>query len=145
MFEIALKQPLGLLFSMSVKLRKLFDWVVEAVSTPAFQEAVIVAAVITTSLILAGIIYGLFSGVNIGVAFVGNVIRVFYPDQRVQTIAELFVTTTFYLLGFAGFLLYSQAFSRRFSGRASRYMLVFSSLLVVIAALGLLGGHLSKS
>ncbi len=130
---------------MSKRLWRFLNGIVEALSTPAFQEAVIVATVIATSLILAGIVYGLFSGVNIGVAFVGNVIRVFYPDQRVQTIAELLVTATFYMLGFAGLLLYSQAFSRRFSGRASRYMLVFSSLLVIVAALGLLGGHLSKS
>ncbi|MEM2238295.1 MAG: hypothetical protein QXH32_09285 [Candidatus Caldarchaeum sp.] len=130
---------------MSERFRRLVDRAVELVSTPSFQEAAMVAAVVATSLILAGVVYGLFSGVNIGVAFVGNVIRVFYPDQRVQTIAELLVTATFYLLGFAGFLLYSQAFTRRFSGRASRYMLVFSSLLIVVAALGLIGGHLSKS
>ncbi|MEM2034946.1 MAG: hypothetical protein QXL42_02245, partial [Candidatus Caldarchaeum sp.] len=88
---------------------------------------------------------GLFSGVSIGVAFVGNTIRVFYPDQRVQTVAELLVATTFYLLGFAGLMLYSMALSKRFSPRASQYMLLFSSLLVVVSALGLIGGHLSKA
>ncbi|MCS6769489.1 MAG: hypothetical protein NZ570_03525 [Candidatus Caldarchaeum sp.] len=130
---------------MSERLRRLFDVAVETVSKPSFQEALFVAAVVATSVILAGVVYGLFSGVQLGVAFVGNVIRVFYPDQRVQTIAELLVAATFYLLGFAGLMLYSQALSRRFSPRASQYMLVFSTLLVLVAALGLIGGHLSKS
>ncbi|MCS7136976.1 MAG: hypothetical protein NZ941_01245 [Candidatus Caldarchaeum sp.] len=130
---------------MSERLRRLFDAAVETASKPSFQEALFVAAVVATSVILAGVVYGFFSGVQLGVAFVGNVIRVFYPDQRVQTIAELLVAATFYLLGFAGLMLYSQALSRRFSPRASQYMLVFSTLLVLVAALGLIGGHLSKS
>ncbi|MCS6784140.1 MAG: hypothetical protein N3H84_05300 [Candidatus Caldarchaeum sp.] len=130
---------------MSERLRKLVDGVVETVKKPLFIEVVAVLAVVGSALVLSGIVYGLFSGVVIGVAFFENVIRVFYPDQRVQTVAELLVTSTFYLLGFAGFLLYTFAFSRRFSPRSSRYMLVFSGLLIALAALGLIGGFLSKA
>lgn len=130
---------------MAERFRVFFDRVVEVVSRPSFLEGLVLVAVVATSVILAGVVYGLFSGVSIGVAFVGNTIRVFYPDQRVQTVAELLVATTFYLLGFAGLMLYSMALSKRFSPRASQYMLLFSSLLVVVSALGLIGGHLSKA
>ncbi|MCS7138397.1 MAG: hypothetical protein NZ941_08545, partial [Candidatus Caldarchaeum sp.] len=105
------------------RLRSLVDSVVDAVKRPVFIEVVSVIAVIGSALILSGLVYGMFSGVVIGVAFIENVIRVFYPDTRVQTIAELLVTSTFYLLGFVGLLLYSLAYSRRFSPRSSRYML----------------------
>ncbi|MEM2034947.1 MAG: hypothetical protein QXL42_02250, partial [Candidatus Caldarchaeum sp.] len=84
---------------MAERLRAFFDRAVEVVSKPSFQEGLVLVAVVATSVILAGVVYGLFSGVSIGVAFVGNTIRVFYPDQRVQTVAELLVATTFYLLG----------------------------------------------
>jgi len=130
---------------MAEKLRQIIDRAVELFMKPAVQEAFMLAAVVVTALILAGLAYGLFSGVSIGVAFVGNVIRVFYPDQRFQTIAELLVTFTFYVIGFVGLYLYTQAFSMRFRGRASRYMLVFSALLLLASALGLIGGHISKS
>ncbi|MEM4352985.1 MAG: hypothetical protein QXV68_05145, partial [Candidatus Caldarchaeum sp.] len=89
---------------MAERFRVFFDRVVELVSRPSFLEGLVLVAVVATSVILAGVVYGLFSGVSIGVAFVGNTIRVFYPDQRVQTVAELLVATTFYLLGFAGLM-----------------------------------------
>lgn len=130
---------------MSERLTRLVNAVVEVVRRPVFIEVVSVIVVIGSALILSGLVYGMFSGVVIGVAFIENVIRVFYPDTRVQTIAELLVTSTFYLLGFVGLLLYSFAYSRRFSPRSSRYMLVFSGLLIALAALGLIGGYLSKS
>lgn len=129
---------------MSERFRKLFDAVVETTRKPVFQEAVSLAAVVAAALILAGTVYGLFGGVTIGVAFLGDVVRVFYPDQRVQTVAELLVTATFYVLGFVGLMLYSSALTRRLTPRASRYMLVFSSLLIAASALGLIGGYLSK-
>lgn len=130
---------------MSKRFQELLNAVVEAVKKPVYAEMLTVAVVVGSALILSGLVYGLFSGVVIGVAFLENVIRVFYPDQRVQTVAELLVTSTFYLLGFAGFVLYSLAFSRRFSPRSSKYMLVFSGLLIALAAIGLIGGYLSKS
>lgn len=130
---------------MSKRFQELLNAVVEAVKKPVYAEMLTVAVVVGSALILSGLVYGLFSGVVIGVAFLENVIRVFYPDQRVQTVAELLVTSTFYLLGFAGFVLYSLAFSRRFSPRSSKYMLLFSGLLIALAAIGLIGGYLSKS
>lgn len=130
---------------MSKRFQELLNSVVEAVKKPVYVEVLTVVVVVGSALVLSGLVYGLFSGVVIGVAFLENVIRVFYPDQRVQTVAELLVTSTFYLLGFAGFVLYSLAFSRRFSPRSSKYMLVFSGLLIALAAIGLIGGYLSKS
>ena len=140
-----LKNELGDLSPMSERFRRLLERAVELSASQTLQEVVILVGVMAVTVTLAGVVYALFSGFQLGVAFVGNVIRVFYPDQRAQTIAEFLVTTTFYLLGFAGLLLYAQAFSKRFSSRSVRYMLVFSTLLVAISALGLIGGYISKS
>jgi hypothetical protein len=140
-----LKNRFMALSAMSERLRRLLDRAVELSKSQSLQEAAVLAGVIVAAVIFAGVVYALFSGVTLGVAFVGNVIRVFYPDQRAQTIAEFLVTATFYLLGFAGLLLYTQAFSKRFAGRSARYMLAFSTLLIAVAALGLIGGYISKS
>ncbi|MEM0440564.1 MAG: hypothetical protein QXF45_05035 [Candidatus Caldarchaeum sp.] len=130
---------------MSERFRRIVDAVVETVKRPVYVEVLAIVVVVAASLFFAGLVYGFSSGVVIGVAFLGDVIRVFYPDQRIQTVAEMLVTSTFYLLGFAGFLLYGMAYSKRFTPRASQYMLVFSGLLIVLAALGLIGGYLSKT
>ncbi|MEM4383391.1 MAG: hypothetical protein QXU44_04975 [Candidatus Caldarchaeum sp.] len=130
---------------MAERVKRLVDAVYELVSRPGFQELVAWVAVVVSSVVLAGVVYNVASRVVIGVAFIGDSVRVFYPDTRVQTVAEMMVVATFYILGFVGLLLYGVAFSKRFSPRASRYMLLFSTLLITLAALGLIGGYLSKS
>ncbi|MEM3096546.1 MAG: hypothetical protein QXV62_06075, partial [Nitrososphaerota archaeon] len=93
----------------------------------------------------SGVVYALSSGVSIGVAVVGGVIRVFYPDMRTQTYAELFVTGTYYFLAFLGLLLYGLAIQRRTSVRSARVMFVFSTLLIIFSALGIISGFMAKS
>lgn len=109
------------------------------------QTALYVLLTFITVVVGSGVVYNLVSGVSIGVAVIGGVIRVFYPDIRVQTYAELFVTATYYTLGFLGLLLYGLAVQRRTSPRSARVMFIFSTLFIIFAALGIISGFMSKT
>jgi len=109
------------------------------------QTALYILLTLITVAVGSGAVYNLTSGVSIGVAVVGGVIRVFYPDMRAQTYAELFVTATYYFLGFLGLLLYGLAVQRRTSPRSARVMFIFSTLLIIFSAMGIILGFMSKT
>ncbi len=70
--------------------------------------------------------------------------RVFLWDMRWQTHAETIVVFIYYALGAGGLLLYARAVSRPSDPRATKYMLFFSFLLVLLSFLGIYSGYLEK-
>jgi 4-hydroxybenzoate polyprenyltransferase len=126
-------------------LNELLDRLAKLAASKQVQNFLIYTLTVVTSVVGSGVVYALSSGVSIGVAVVGGLIRVFYPDMRAQTYAELFVTATYYFLGFIGFLFYGLAVQKRTSPRSARVFFIFSTLLILFSALGILSGFMAKN
>jgi len=121
----------------------LLERLVSIVESRGFERVITVLAVGFTVLAVSGLIYGLVTNPP-GVFFDQAAVRVFIPSVRVQSYAEIFVVATLYFLFFTGSLMYIWAIQQRVSQRSASYMLLFSSILILVSIMGLIGGYLSK-
>lgn len=115
----------------------------EMLRSPSMIETVAVMAVLAFSLLAGGLVYGL---VTQTVAFIqGASVRLILGGTlQQQTYSEIVVVATYYLMGFLGTVLYASALSGRRELRTTKYMLLFSFLLLVLAFLGLSSSFLAK-
>lgn len=115
----------------------------EMLRSPSMVETVAVIAVLAFSLLAGGLVYGL---VTQTVAFIqGASVRLILGGTlQQQTYSEIVVVATYYLLGFLGTVLYASALSGRREQRTTKYMLLFSFLLLLLAFLGLSSSFLAK-
>jgi len=124
---------------------RFIDSLSKLASSKPVRQAIIVAVVVAVILIVSGLSYGITARQAIAIAVIGGIVRVFFPDMRTQTHAEMFVTSTYYLLGFVGLMLYILAVRRHGSQRSIKYMLVFSTVLILFSAIGILAGFMAKT
>ena len=122
---------------------RIVDSLTNLSQSKTIRNIIIILVVVAIIVVASGLPYNL-TVESIGVAFIGGSIRVFIPSLRAQTYAELLVTSTFYIFGFIGMLLYILASQQVGSPRSNRYMMIFSVLLLLFAFLGLIGGFVSK-
>lgn len=115
----------------------------EMLRSPSMIETVAVMAVLAFSLLAGGLVYGL---VTQTVAFIqGASVRLILGGTlQQQTYSEIIVVATYYLMGFLGTVLYASALSGRRDQRTTKYMLLFSFLLLLLTFLGLSSSFLAK-
>ena len=122
---------------------RFFDKLMRIAESRNFERAITILAVGFTVLTISGLVYGAVAQPP-GVFFTQTAVRVFIPSIRVQSYSEIFVVATLYLLFFAGSLMYLWGIQQRGARRSATYMLFFSSILILVSVLGLIGGYLSK-
>lgn len=135
--------PVGLVSKMVSWVSKTILRVQEMLRSPSTVEIVAVTAVLAFSLLAGGLVYGL---VTQTVAFIqGASVRLILGGTlQQQTYSEIVVVATYYLLGFLGTVLYASALTGRKEHRTTKYMLLFSFLLLLLSFLGLSSSFLSK-
>ncbi|PUA32988.1 MAG: hypothetical protein B9J98_02600 [Candidatus Terraquivivens tikiterensis] len=126
---------------MERKLEELYDRIAKSfgkvVSSRQFGIGIPLVVVLFVILLMGGLLYCV-SNPTVAVIFIGGVAHVFIPDFMMQTSGELFVMFTYYLMAFVGVLLYIMAGRERFLSKRVKYMYVFSSILLLIAFVGIL-------
>ena len=128
------------------KLRKtdeILERVMDLWHSRTIQRIIIALIIAVVLLSVSGIVFATTQEVP-GLIFLGSEVRVFLPSVRSQTLGETFVSFTFYLLALLGLILYIYGLQQRGTERGVRYMLFFSSLLLLISVLGIISGLLSK-
>lgn len=95
--------------------------------------------------LMSGVTYILTTENPIPIAFLqGGTIRVFLWSINAQSHAETIVVAIYYLMGGGGVWLYLNATTRPYNPRSTKYMLFFSFLLILLAAIGIYTAYMAK-
>ncbi|MEM2910188.1 MAG: hypothetical protein QXO01_03885 [Nitrososphaerota archaeon] len=126
---------------MERKLEGLYDRLIKSlnkiISARQFGIGLPLAIALFVIILMSGILYCI-SNPTVAVIFIGGIAYVFIPDLMMQTSGELFVMFTYYLMAFIGVVLYIMAGREKFLSKRVKYMYVFSSILLLVAFVGIL-------
>ena len=118
---------------------------VRGIRSETAERIVIILLIIAVIAFLSGAVYSFSTNRPISMIFLpGGGMRIFVWDLNMQTHAETLVVFIYYALGAGGLFLYARAVSRPSDPRTTKYMLFFSFLLILLAALGIYSGYLEK-
>jgi len=121
------------------------DKLVDSIRSESAEKVVIALVIVVVIAFFSGVVYSFSTNQPISIIFLRDgSMRVFLWYLGRQTHAETIVVFVYYALGVGGMLLYARAVSRPSDPRTAKYMLFFSFLLVLLAALGLYSGYLEK-
>ncbi len=127
---------------MKRKLEELYNRFVESfnkfISAREFKVGLPLAVALLVIILMGGLLYCISNPTVGPVIFIEGVARVFIPDYMMQTSGELFVMFTYYLMALIGVMLYIMAGRESSLGRKTKYMYIFSFILLLIAFVGIL-------
>ncbi len=125
--------------------RRSLDKLIAGIKSETAEKIVISVIIIMVIAFLSGAVYSFSTNRPISIIFLQDgTMRVFLWNLSMQTHAETIVIFVYYALGAGGLLLYARAVSRPTDPRTTKYMLFFSFILILLAALGIYNGYLEK-